>query len=137
MPLNVRAAMTPAVTLSPSTGLYEAKVRLGYAPFGVVVDSGRVLGIIARSDLELAQERHRQLVKRNPFLEAPPIEALVRPSAVLVGPETPLTKATALVQANQLPALPVVEGPKVVGVLTLRNALDQLRELWAWDRDVA
>jgi CBS domain-containing protein len=137
MPLPVRAAMTPSVTLSPKVGLYEAKVRLGYAPFGIVVERGRVLGLVARSDLDLAQERHRQAVKRNPFLEAPPVEALVRHTAVLVGPETPLAKATALLQASQLPALPVVEGPRVVGVLTLRNALDHLRELWAWNREVA
>jgi CBS domain-containing protein len=137
MPLHVRAAMTPQVTLSPNAGLYEATVHLGHAPFGVVVDHGRVLGIVARSDLELAQARHREAVKRNPFLDDPRIEALVRHSAVRVGPETPLAQATALLHANQLPAMPVVDGPQVVGVLTLRHALDQLRALGAWDREVA
>ncbi len=137
MPLNVRVAMTPPVTLSPQAGLCEAKVRLGDSPFGIVVDRGRVLGIVARSDLALAQQRHRQAVKLNPFLDEPRIEPLVRHNAILVGPETLLAKAKALLQANQLPAMPVVEGPDVVGLLTLRNALDQLRELWAWNQEVA
>jgi CBS domain-containing protein len=137
MPLNVRAAMTPPVILSPKVGLYEAMVRVGYAPFGIVSDHGQVLGIVARTDLDLARLRHRQLVKRNPFLDDPRIEGLVRHSAILVGPETPLAEATALLHANQLPAMPVVDGHILVGVLTLRNALDQLRELGAWDREVA
>jgi CBS domain-containing protein len=56
---------------------------------------------------------------------------------MVVGPETPLAKAIPLMTTHQLPAMPVVDGPHVVGIVTLRAALDHLGALWKWERDVA
>jgi len=137
MPLSVRHAMTPHVTLNPSMSLHEATMRMGYVPIGVVVERGRVKGIVARSDLEVGQEEYRLASKRNPFLEQPKVESRVRESVVLVGPETPLARVVTLLQANRMPAFPVVDGPNVVGVIILRSALDHLRDLWKWSTEAA
>ncbi len=134
---SVRDTMIPSITLPSSAGLHEALIRLGYSPFGVVVDRRRVVGVVARSDLEVAQERHRSAIRSNPFLDEPRIEHRLRPQGMGVGPETPLASAVPLMTTHQLPALPVVDGPRVVGVVTLRAALDRLGSLWNWARDVA
>ena len=137
MPHSVRDAMTPSITLRSSDGLRDALLRLGYAPFGVVIERRRVLGVVARSDLEVAQEQHRRAVRSNPFLGEPRVQQVLRAEAMVVGPETPLAKAVPLMTAHQLPALPVLDGPRVVGVVTLRAALDRLGTLWQWAQDVA
>ena len=132
VPLTVRDALTPQVTLPVSTPLYQALLKLGYAPYGVAVDGGRVVGTVVRAELEQAEAAYRRESKGNPFRSEPKVLSVMRTSVVLLGPDMSLCHAAGILQRNQIVALPVVDDKRILGVITLRAARDRLGELWKW-----
>lgn len=137
MHVSVPTATTPPTLIRRESGLREATVRLADTPIGVVVDQGHLKGVVVRAELERATERHRFAARRDPLLEEPSVAGCLRESTVFVTPDSPLASVIPLLQAHRLPALPVVDGPNVVAIVTMRNALEQLRELAGWNSSLS
>lgn len=134
--MKVRDVMTsPVVSVPPTMRLKElarllSERRLSGAP--VVDDAGEVLGVVSEADL-VAIQAGRPLSRRTPlewaFGEQPSAwerrvrgattvaQAMTAP-AVSVEPECPLREAAALMVDRGVHRLPVIEGGRLVGILT-------------------
>lgn len=122
--LRVRDVMTREVrTLGPNDRLALADELMQQGRFRhvVVVDDGRVVGVLSQRDIfhgalawSLGQGRkaHEQL------LAATPVKDVMASHVVTVDPEAPLAEAAALLREHKIGCLPVVAGDALVGVLT-------------------
>lgn len=113
-PVCVREGMSkPAVTVSATVPLAEAlrrmvDHRIHYLP--VVNDQGRLIGIVNEDDV-LGTRR-----AAGPTRDT--VADVMSTPAVSVGPEQSLREAIGLMVGRSIGALPVVEGGRVIGVLT-------------------
>jgi CBS domain-containing protein len=82
-----------------------------------VVKDGKVVGVITRQDLlrKPNEEQVALLMTRDP---------------VVITPETSLAEAAKVIQSRRIRRLPVVEGHKLVGCVTVA---DFIREIATWD----
>lgn len=122
--LRVHDVMTREVrTLGPNDRLALADELMQQGRFRhvVVVDDGRVVGVLSRRDIfhgalawSLGQGRkaHEQL------LAATPVKDVMASRVVTVDPDAPLAEAAALLREHKIGCLPVVAGDALVGVLT-------------------
>jgi Zn-dependent protease/predicted transcriptional regulator len=113
--LRVRdAMMTRFRTLSAQDRLDRAigELLAGSQQDFPVLDDGRVIGVLRRNDLvkALADGRRDAPVGEAMCRDCKPVEA----SAIL-------TRTLEAMRANQCAAIPVTEGGKIVGLLTLEN----------------
>lgn len=87
----------------------------------VVDPEGGVVGILTQRDLQLAA-RH--------FLEAEvEVSEVMHTPVVTVSPDEPLASAARAMVSNRIGGLPVVEGGRVVGVLTETDLFRALIDL--------
>jgi CBS domain-containing membrane protein len=122
--LRVRDVMTREVrTLGPNDrlALADELMKQGRFRHVVVVDEGRVCGVLSQRDIfhgalawSLGQGRkaHEQL------LAATPVKDVMATRVVSVDPDAPLAEAAALLREHKIGCLPVVAGDALVGVLT-------------------
>jgi CBS domain-containing protein len=76
-------------------------------------DSGRLLGLV--SHRQLLRLIARGLDKDN---ESVMVRDIMRPDPISVGPDTTTVQAIRLMRENRLSCLPVVDGGKLVGLVT-------------------
>jgi CBS domain-containing membrane protein len=122
--LRVRDVMTREVrTLGPNDrlALAEELMQQGRFRHVVVVDDGRVVGVLSQRDIfhgalawSLGQGRkaHEQL------LAATPVKDVMASHVVAIDPDAPLAEAAALLREHKIGCLPVVAGDALVGILT-------------------
>ena len=122
--LRVADVMTREVrTLAPNDQLRLAEELMKQGRFRhvVVVDDGRVVGVLSQRDIfhgalawSLGQGRkaHEQL------LAVTSVKDVMGSRVVTVDPEAPLAEAAALLREHKIGCLPVVAGDALVGVLT-------------------
>jgi acetoin utilization protein AcuB len=112
-PVEVRERMSrPAVTVAAGAAIGEALRlmalhRIHYLP--VVGDDGRLVGIVNADDV---------LGTRRPAPPAGPVAKVMSAPVVSIGPAASLAEAMRLMADRGIGALPVVEGGRVVGMLT-------------------
>lgn len=75
-----------------------------------VVDRGKLVGIITQSDLVKMRDRHAA--------GDTPISAIMTPQPVTVSPKATLANVLYLLDRYQLNRLPVIEGRKLIGIIT-------------------
>ncbi len=136
--------MTPdPVTVGPDFSLAEVAQRMlqtRYGGFPVVDEEGRLLGLVQVEDLlprpenipfsdVEAYQLFGEWVDEN-FLEGiyqryqkHAVQAVMRKDVPKVGPEDPLGKALGILVQAEIRHLPVVEGERVVGILTRSDFL--------------
>lgn len=118
----VRERMShPAVTVAAGAPLAEAlrlmaAYRIHYLP--VVDDDARLVGIVNADDV---------LGTRRPGVaDAEVVAAVMSTPVVSTGPAVPLAEAMCLMADRGLGALPVVEGGRIVGILTQSDVVTAL-----------
>lgn len=107
----------------------------------VIDDDGRLLGIVSEGDLmrraEAGTGRHRSwwlaMLTRTEVLAADYVREHARKvtdvmtrNVVTVAPDTPLQDIATLLEKNGIKRVPVVEGGKVVGIVSRANLLQAL-----------
>ena len=122
--MKVSEIMTKAtVTDAAEDSLSEAAARMWNAQTGslLVMDGESLLGIVTERDVLRAiangMDPHQVTVKD-----------LMRTDVITVGPQTTLREAAKLMATRWIRHLPVVEGSKVVGILSQRDLTGVLAE---------
>lgn len=114
MDIRVRELMSEdVVTLRENQTIEEAKRRLyehKVHALPVVTGDSRVLGIVTKSDL----------VGQMGGME---IHYIMSTELKMVGPDDPLTAATAVMEQHHVHHVPVVEGETLVGIISTYDLL--------------
>jgi CBS-domain-containing membrane protein len=134
---------SPVVAVRPDTPVKQAArllVTHGYTALPVVDGEDNVLGILTEADLVRGRilPDPRALIADNPPPPAEPAASLVAGSMtadpVMVAPTTDAAAITKLMLDRHLRALPVVDGGRLVGIVTRQ---DLLRTIARDDADIA
>jgi CBS domain-containing protein len=123
------------VTVGPATSVSELLAqfdRHDFNAFPVVVDGGRLLGIISKLDLlELFMTGDASTAAATGDIGATRVEDLMHHEIVSVEPRAPISAAGAIMVANNLRSLPVVERHDdhviLVGMVSRGDVLRGLR----------
>ena len=122
----------PAVDPGESLGCASrllARHRLGAVP---VVRGHALIGLLDAADLDGAHPSVATTLAIGEIadrLDRVPVERVLRPDLAAVGRRTPLVDAIRLMRARRLAALPVVQGDRLVGLLTEDDLLALLAAL--------
>ena len=123
---------TPAITVDPKTPIYDAlalmkEKRIRRFP---VVKGRRLVGVVTWTDLMRASPSPATslTVWEIPYLlmKAPVAEVMTR-EVITMTPWDTVEDALLVLQKKRLGALPVVEGNRVVGIITKADVLAALR----------
>lgn len=137
----VRDVMTPApVTVCPSDTLLTARTRMEETRcrrLPVLDDQGHLCGIITDRDLRLAT--HSPLVLRERWedellLTRTEVDACMTPDPVTITADEPVARAVDLLLEHTISGLPVLEGDRLVGIVTVTDLLRALRDLLRSER---
>jgi acetoin utilization protein AcuB len=118
----VKDIMTTSVTtVVPWDSIRHAATFLHEGGFRhlPVVEDGVLVWIISDRDVEEARIRGTMRALLT-------VESIMRQPVLTVTPETPLGEASRLMLERQISALPVLEGRRLVGILTPSDALGML-----------
>jgi len=119
-PRFVRDLMSsPVRTVHPDTPLRElASTLREWGHTGApVVQAGELVGVISRRDLERAQREGRADLA---------VKSCMAHRVRTVGPDVPLRDALALMQTHDVGRLPVLDGNRVVGIVSREDVLGYL-----------
>ena len=105
------------VTIAPGATLGEAAREMQRRDVGsalVMDDDERFLGIVTERDLlrAVAASRHPDQCRVDEWMTA---------DAITIGPATTRDEAAAIMQERGFRHLPVVDGGRVIGVVSIRN----------------
>ncbi len=114
----------------------EDIMTLGGVRHMPVVAAGRLVGVVSERDLLRASlsslDPNQQ--ERRAFLEAIEIAQVMSTPPITVGPEARVEEAARSMADNRIGCLPVVEGDKLLGLLTETDLLRYFADL-DWSND--
>jgi acetoin utilization protein AcuB len=130
--MNVKDRMTTTVvTVKPHDSVRHAREllerhRINQLP--VVVD-GRLVGIVTDRDLRDAfpsvfEHRRRRSGDAATDPDAIPVEDVMTRDVLTIAPDVPVGDGARLMRRQRIGAIPVVEGRRLVGILTRSDVLD-------------
>jgi predicted transcriptional regulator len=129
MPDRVRDIMeTKLVTISASERLsmVEDIMTLGRVRHMPVVQGGELVGVVSERDLlraslsELAEHRDAE---RRMFLHVVEISRVMSSPPVVIGPDATIREAALLMADRKIGCLPVIEGGRLIGLVTETDVL--------------
>lgn len=131
-PPQVRQIMTPEpATVSPEDPIRLAidRMRERNCRRLPVVKEGRLVGIV--SDRDLRRATNSPLVLRERWydefmLDHVPVGACMTPDPITVTPDTLIADAARILRKNKFGGLPVVDGGRLVGIVTSSDFLDYI-----------
>jgi CBS domain-containing protein len=113
----IREVMTKQlVTVEPSTSVAAAVTVMGMQGVGavLVMEQGRLEGIFTERDLVRA-------LSHDIGASSQPVTQWMTRNPVTAGPETSVDRALEIMLAGNFRHLPVTEGDRVVGVVSIRD----------------
>lgn len=121
---------TRVVTLTPDATVGEALKALvehGISGVPVVEADGKIFGVLTEEDLLLYYEYPEECHLETPIRNAKVLGAgLVTRGIISVTPETPAAEVATLFIGRKIKRVPVVQGGKLLGVLSRRDLLKGL-----------
>jgi CBS domain-containing protein len=123
--------MTPdPLTLSPEESLMEALQtmrmrRIRRIPIAV---GGKLVGLLTEGDLKRAEPSTLSDTQEHftEVMEGTPVSRIMIHNLITTTADTPLVEAAQVLYANKYGALPVVDGDRLVGILTDNDLLGAL-----------
>ena len=134
---EVRDWMTDdPVTIAPQISLYEAYNRMienDIRRLPVVDRRGNLLGVITLSDVikTAAFTRDSAKVESDLLANTRTVAAIMTESPITVAPDDTIQDAAEIMLENQVSGLPVVDGARVVGIITESDIFRLVVESWA------
>jgi CBS domain-containing protein len=113
----IREVMTEKlITVEPSTSVAAAVTVMGMQGVGavLVMEKGRVEGIFTERDLVRA-------MSNDIGASSQPVAQWMTRNPVTVGPEVPVDEALEIMLNGHFRHLPVMEGERLVGVVSIRD----------------
>lgn len=123
----VRDIMTSNVVTIPSdTPVLEAEQIMLFHKFErlPVVDKGKLVGLVTKDNLLKASPSDATSFSRGELyylLAKLTVKQIMKKKVVTVSPDTTVEQAAAIAQKNKVGCLPVLEGDKVVGIVTTND----------------
>ncbi len=127
---------SPAITIGPDVGVQDAlammhrdKVRR----YPVIDRHGNLLGIISESDLLNASPSDATTLsvwEINYLLSKLTVDKVMSKKVITITRDTPIEEAARIMADNKVGGLPVVDGNKVVGIITETNLFRIFLELF-------
>lgn len=115
----------PLISCRPEDTVQTAAVILHSKYIGalpVMDDQNRLVGMFGERDIV------RAFATRQPKLESMLVSDLMARNVITCKPENTVLEAMALMKRHKIRHLPVVEGGKVLGIVSIRDTLDVLRQ---------
>lgn len=134
---EVRDWMTEEpVTIAPHISLYEAYSRMienDVRRLPVVDRRGNLLGIITMSDVikTAAFTRDPAQMESDLLANTSTVATVMTDEPVTVAPDDTIQEAAEIMLDNQVSGLPVVDGARVVGIITESDIFRLVVESWA------
>jgi acetoin utilization protein AcuB len=133
--MRVKKIMTRnPVTVAPQDSLRRAIALMKEGGFRrlPVVEEQRLVGIITDRDIRLASNSPiilREKWQDEYLLDNVQVEVCMTPDPVVVAPNTGVEKAAKLMRDRKVGGLPVMQGDKLVGIVTETDVLDYFIQL--------
>ena len=115
----------PLISCRPEDTVQTAAVILHSKYIGalpVMDDQNRLVGMFGERDIV------RAFATRQPKLESMLVSSLMARNVITCKPENTVLEAMALMKRHKIRHLPVCEGGKVTGMVSIRDTLDVLRQ---------
>ncbi len=109
-------------TIGPDESVYEALRRLAEHEVGalVVLDGSRMVGIVSERDYT------RKVALQGRNSKTTPVSDIMSGNVFVVTPQSRAQECMALMREKRIRHLPVVEGGRVLGMLSIRDLMDDL-----------
>ena len=124
----VRSWMScPAVVLPASTSVSDALEFMAIRKIRrvPVIQDGALAGIVTRSDLQSVAARHDRAGRTSSIVLADVMKSPV----LTVAPDDTLEHASQLMLANEVSGLPVVDGDRLLGMITESDVFEAFNEI--------
>lgn len=127
--MKVRELMTGApITVSPDTPVFDArqtmiKERIRHL---LVIEGDRLMGIVTDRDIRLnlpSQATSLSMWEVNYLLAKLTVSKVMTTSVIIIGPDQEATDAARLMLEHKIGALPVLDGSRLIGILTETDVL--------------
>jgi acetoin utilization protein AcuB len=127
--MKVRELMTGApITVSPDTPVFDArqtmiKERIRHL---LVIEADRLVGIVTDRDIRLnlpSQATSLSMWEVNYLLAKLTVSKVMTTSVIIIGPDQEATDAARLMLEHKIGALPVLDGSRLIGILTETDVL--------------
>ena len=135
MAKTVREIMTPEVTTlarNDSLQLVKDIMTLGRVRHFPVVDGDKVVGVVSQRDLYKASlgsvMKYGEKANRA-FLEGIAVKEVMCEPVMTIAPEATVQEAARLMMEQKIGCLPVLEGTKLVGIVTETDMLKLVVEM--------
>lgn len=119
------------VALAPDASLADAETlfdRHDFDALPVLEGDGALAGIVSKLDVLRAYHfTPEAIVPRYDEIRRRPVRAVMSLQPLTVGPDAPLTRVLETLVATRVKSLPVVEGGRVVGMVSREDVLRALR----------
>jgi acetoin utilization protein AcuB len=122
--MRVRDLMTAKpITVDPATPMLDARQRMVEQRIRhlIVVEDARVVGIVTDRDIRLnlpSPATSLSVWEMNFLLSKLTVGGVMTNSVLVVDPDRPLAEAARIMMEHKIGALPVVEGGRLVGIVT-------------------
>ena len=127
--MKVRELMSGApITVGVDTPVFDARQRMLKERIRhlLVVENGRLAGIVTDRDIRLnlpSQATSLSVWEMNYLLTRLTVDKVMTVSVVIVGPDREARDAAQLMLDHQIGALPVVDGGRLIGIVTETDLL--------------
>jgi acetoin utilization protein AcuB len=132
--MHVRHLMTTApITVPPSTSVVEAKALMARSRIRhlLVVEDGRLLGIVTDRDIRLnmpSPATSLSVWELNYLLAKLVVREIMTKSVITITPRHNARDAARLMLEHKIGGLPVVDGKRLVGIVTETDLVRALAE---------
>ena len=127
---------SPAITIGPDVGVQDAMAMMRrdkVRRYPVVDRHGNLLGIVSEKDLLNASPSEATTLsvwEINYLLSKLTIDKVMTKNVITITRDTPIEEAARIMADNKVGGLPVVDGHKVVGIVTETNLFRIFLELF-------
>ncbi|HEU4651609.1 MAG TPA: CBS domain-containing protein [Croceibacterium sp.] len=119
----LKSKADPAVhTVGPAASVFEAVQAMAQKNIGalLVIDAGRVVGIVTERDYA------RKIVLLDRSSKATPVRDIMSTRVMYVTPSHTSSECMALMTENRLRHLPVLDGDKLVGLVSIGDLVKDI-----------
>ena len=127
--MRVRELMTGAlITVSPETPVFEARERMLKERIRhlIVLEHGRLVGLVTDRDIRLrlpSKAASLSLSEVDYLLARLTVEDVMSRPVTTVGPDPRAHEAARIMLEHKIGALPVVDGERLIGIITKTDLL--------------